>query len=123
MDSPMNTSSTNQSASNDALSTDSDGFQRDFVTPNEFVKLSGLSLSSVWRYLADGRLPKVQPGGHRGKVLIPRDALKMLLRASEASELAAPSNESGKPEATSAIEPTSRAQSGSRPHWQKRSNK
>ena len=32
MDSPMNTSSTNQSASNDALSTDSDGFQRDFVT-------------------------------------------------------------------------------------------
>jgi len=46
-----------------------------YVSPAEFVRLSGLSSATVRRYLEDGRLPKVQPGGPRCRVLIPRNAL------------------------------------------------
>jgi len=53
------------------------------VSPKEFAVLSGLSLSTVRRYLADGRLPKIQPGGHRGRVLIPCDVLERV-RADDA---------------------------------------
>jgi hypothetical protein len=34
-----------------------------FYSPAEFAGATGLSLSTVLRYLAAGRLPKVQPGG------------------------------------------------------------
>ncbi len=47
-----------------------------YLSPAEFVRLSGLSLATVRRYLANDRLPKVQPGGRRCRVLIPRDALE-----------------------------------------------
>ena len=53
------------------------------VSPKEFAVFSGLSLSTVRRYLADGRLPKIQPGGHRGRVLIPCDVLERV-RADDA---------------------------------------
>ena len=46
-----------------------------YLSPAEFVELSGLSLSTVRRYLRDGCLPKFQPGGSRCRVLIPRVAL------------------------------------------------
>jgi hypothetical protein len=49
--------------------------EQDCVSPKDFVRLSGLSLSTVRRYLKDGRLPKFQFGGDRCRVLIPRDAL------------------------------------------------
>ena len=45
------------------------------VSPEEFAELSGLSSATVRRYLADGRLPKSQPGGRRCRVLIPVSAL------------------------------------------------
>ena len=45
-----------------------------FLSPAEFSSHSGISLSTVWRYLADGLLPKVQPGGPRCRVLIPIEA-------------------------------------------------
>lgn len=48
---------------------------REFLSPQEFAASSGLSLVTVRRYLADGRLPAVQPGGRRCRVLIPRAAL------------------------------------------------
>ena len=75
MDSTVDLSATNQSAPGTA-SADEDSLRRAYITPEEFVRLSGLSLSTVRRYLADGRLPKVQPGGHRCRVLIPRNALE-----------------------------------------------
>jgi hypothetical protein len=48
------------------------------VSPQEFSDQSGLSIASVRRYLRDGKLPFVQPGGPRGRVLIPTDALARL---------------------------------------------
>jgi excisionase family DNA binding protein len=49
--------------------------RKEFLSPQEFVAQSGLSLATVRRYLADGRIPSVQPGGRRCRVLIPRSAL------------------------------------------------
>ena len=49
--------------------------RREVVTPQEYSQLTGISMSTVRRYLADGRLPKLQPGGPRCRVLIPRWAL------------------------------------------------
>jgi hypothetical protein len=46
-----------------------------FLSPADFARHSGLSLSTVSRYLASGRLPKIQFGGRRCRVLIPRAAL------------------------------------------------
>lgn len=48
---------------------------REFLSPQEFAASSGLSVVTVRRYLADGRLPAFQPGGRRCRVLIPRSAL------------------------------------------------
>jgi hypothetical protein len=48
------------------------------VSPQEFSDQSGLSIASVRRYLRGGKLPFVQPGGPRGRVLIPADALAQL---------------------------------------------
>lgn len=49
--------------------------ERDAVSPEEYAHLTGLSLSTVRRYVRDQRLPSVQPGGRRCRVLIPRTAL------------------------------------------------
>ena len=56
--------------------------RREFVTPSELSQITGLSMSTVRRYLADGRLPKFQPGGCGGRVLIPTRALGALASAS-----------------------------------------
>ena len=45
------------------------------LSPQEFSQQSGLSIASVRRYLRDGKLPFAQPGGPRGRILIPADAL------------------------------------------------
>jgi hypothetical protein len=47
-----------------------------FLSPAEYSRRSGLSPSTVSRYLAAGLLPKVQPGGPRHRVLIPVEALQ-----------------------------------------------
>jgi len=52
--------------------------ESEFVSPAQFSSLTGLSLSTVWRRLAAGDIPKVQPGGRRCRVLIPRPALASL---------------------------------------------
>jgi len=41
----------------------------------EFCELTGLSASTVRRFIAAKRIPVFQPGGRRCRVLIPRDAL------------------------------------------------
>ena len=55
-----------------------------YVSATEFAQLSGLSLSTVSRYLKRGLLPKLQPGGPRCRVLIPCDALEAFRRSSDA---------------------------------------
>ncbi len=46
------------------------------LSPSEFSKKAGISLSTVQRYLDDGKLPKFQPGGPGCRVGIPRSALQ-----------------------------------------------
>jgi hypothetical protein len=51
---------------------------KEWLSPGEFAEHSGLSPATVQRRLAAGDLPKVQPGGPRCRVLIPRTALNDL---------------------------------------------
>jgi len=55
---------------------------RNHCSPQEFSERSGLSLATVHRYLRSGKLPFVQLGGRRHRVLIPCDALDLLLKPS-----------------------------------------
>jgi hypothetical protein len=49
----------------------------DYESPADFARRTGLSLSTVRRYIAAGRIPVAQPGGFRGRVLIPQGALPL----------------------------------------------
>jgi len=49
-----------------------------FHSPEQFSAASGLSIATIRRYLRDRKLPFVQPGGPRGRILIPADALARL---------------------------------------------
>jgi hypothetical protein len=51
---------------------------REFQSVKEFVAATGLSPSTVRRYLAQQKLPKLQFGGKRSRILIPLDATKLL---------------------------------------------
>src|SRR5438128_11907 len=46
-----------------------------FVAPQEFARLSGLSLATVHRYRRSGKIAFIQPIGQSGRILIPIDAL------------------------------------------------
>jgi hypothetical protein len=48
------------------------------LSPKQFSRLGGLSLATVHRYLRQGFLPFLQPGGRRHRILIPRQALELL---------------------------------------------
>ena len=48
----------------------------EYVSPQEFARLSGLSLATIHRYLKRGKLQFRQPGGKRARLLIPRTALE-----------------------------------------------
>jgi hypothetical protein len=45
------------------------------LSVKEFSATRGLSESTVWRYIWDGKLPFSQPGGRRHRVTIPEDAV------------------------------------------------
>lgn len=47
----------------------------EFLSPKEFALSNGLSINTVRRYTRSGRLPYIQPGGFRCRILIPRNAL------------------------------------------------
>jgi hypothetical protein len=72
--------------------------EREHLSPTEFAVESGFSLATVHRYLKSGRLPKVQIGGFRCRVLIPREALKLAVNdrgiddAGEVANVSSPSN-------------------------------
>lgn len=80
------------------------------LSPREFVELSGLSLATVHRRLADGSIPKIQFGGKRCRILIPRSALNSTITANQPA--------TAKP---AAAERASRVRSGMRPRWTKNS--
>jgi hypothetical protein len=87
-----------------------------YLSPQEFSALSGLSLATVHRYLRNGRLPYRQPAGHRGRILIPADALELVIAATPPDEPpqapAAPSTSAmTRPPVTPARPP------GPRPKW------
>ncbi len=54
-----------------------------YLSPQEFSRLSGLSLATVHRYLKKGRLPYRQPGGPRSRILIPAVALEAAATVAE----------------------------------------
>jgi len=54
---------------------DSDPVTTQYLSPDAFSALSGLSPSTVERYRRRGILPYIQPAGPRGRVLIPTTAL------------------------------------------------
>jgi excisionase family DNA binding protein len=66
-----------------SVSSSNDAAEREYLSPREFVARSGLSLATVRRYLADGRLPSVQPGGRRCRMLIPVAALERFAAANK----------------------------------------
>jgi len=84
---------------------------RETLSPKEFVKLSGLSIATVRRYLEDGRLPHMQLGP-RCRVLIPYSVLAQL-----ASSL---SGDDGTQSSSSPSVPAKATKSGlpgPSPHW------
>ena len=94
----------------------SEGHVRGYLSPQEFSRLSGLSLATVHRYLKKGRLPYRQPAGPRGRILIPADVL-------EAASPGAPGKVPSDPAAASAAPGTNQPQetperrSGPPPKW------
>ena len=89
---------------------------RRYLSPQEFSELSGLSLSTVRRYLRNGRLPYRQPAGRRGRILIPAAALELSSAATPPGETsqarAAPSTP-----ATTLPPVTPARPPGPRPRW------
>ena len=85
---------------------------RKHLSPAEFAVESGLSLATVRRYLKSGRLPKVQFGGFRCRVLIPREALQ--LAAGSLGTGAAGEAASGNSPSTTAPKPSNRRR---KPRW------
>src|SRR5262245_5075038 len=92
-----------------------EGQARRYLSPQEFSTLSGLSLSTVHRYLRRGRLPYQQPAGRRGRILIPATVLEQIADdPSSAGSAQAPVA----PLAGTANSPrTSARPSGPRPKW------
>jgi hypothetical protein len=65
-----------------------------YLSPQEFSRVTGLSLATVHRYLRSGKVRHLQPAGPRGRILIPIDALE--------NPTGAPPGPAPKPAATSA---------------------
>lgn len=85
------------------------------LTPKEFAERTGLSPATVQRYLADGRLPKYQPGGKRSRVLIPWHALDGLILTVQSSD-----RSDDKPTSKPDADTKPPGMPGPRPRWQRR---
>jgi hypothetical protein len=86
---------------------------RKFLSPKEFVAVSGISLATVHRRLKSKQLPKYQPGGPGTRIMIPVDAI-------EISTPAADSGRNGQRISSTAtnVGRTDKVHlSGRRPHW------
>lgn len=56
----------------------SDGTTRQTLTIKELERLSGLSVSTLRRRIADGSLPVIQPGGQRTRMAFLPNVLELL---------------------------------------------
>lgn len=82
----------------------------EFLSPEEFAQFSGLSVPTIHRYLKSGRLPYIQPGGFRCRILIPQNALILSGKStSENSPPAPPCAKQSQPKAP-----------GPQPAWKKK---
>jgi excisionase family DNA binding protein len=63
----------------------------EYLSPLEFARLTGLSLSTVHRRIRDKSLPVWQPGGRRTAVRIHRSALTTSHQPPDPSAVEAPS--------------------------------
>jgi hypothetical protein len=89
---------------------------RRYLSPQEFSRLSGLSLATVHRYLKAGKLPYRQPGGHRTRILIPVDALEP--RAGDTpAQVAAQPSAAPPPSPETPVVSTSTRLPGPKPQW------
>jgi hypothetical protein len=93
---------------------------KSYLSPGEFSRFSGLSLASVHRYLKNGRLPYRQPGGPRGRILIPAGALET------GPDLGSPAHpeQARDPASPTQVEAAARCSplSGPRPKWTRQAN-
>jgi excisionase family DNA binding protein len=87
--------------------------KQQFLSPADFARLSGLSLSTVQRYLRDGKIPYLQPAGRRGRILIPLQAFERAVHDVNALEVGASADESSTT-SSSSDEPRL---PGPRPKW------
>jgi hypothetical protein len=90
--------------------------KRKYVSPNDYVKLTGLSLSTVHRRLAMNQIPKFQPGGPGTRILIPADFAEELLTDIEQTGV----SQSESPAATANLAPDLArrdALAGRKPLW------
>jgi len=89
--------------------------EKPFLSPQEFSEHTGLSLSTVRRYLKRGKLPHSQLGGAHCRILIPVDALKMVPPIAPAEAATAIGPPANPPPETPSSETTSLP--GPRPWW------
>ncbi len=61
---------------NTTAAEDDSADQPRYLSPKEFAAACGASISTINRYLRDGKLPYAQPNGEYGRRFIPRDALE-----------------------------------------------
>jgi excisionase family DNA binding protein len=71
---------------------------KSFLSIEEVWQVTGLSVSTVRRYVKNKRLPFAQPGGPRSRILIPISALSCLESVHETSDGTRPTDDPG-PEA------------------------
>ena len=85
---------------------------RSCLNIDELSAKSGLSLSTLRRRLREGKLPYLQPGGPRTRVLFPADILDRLVNQT-------PAILASQPDAVTLPKPASTAR-GPQPRWQKK---
>lgn len=98
--------------------------ERRYVSIAEFVRLTGLSDSTIRRRIRDGSLSAVQLGGRGTEWLIPGDALEQLARPQRESACAVPGESCDRakdaaPHPPDPPTPTRPARRGPKPTWQR----
>ena len=93
-------------------------FPRRYVTPEEFARTTGLSLTTVRRRLAKGDLPARQPGGPRTRWLID---LQAFVAEQDSALRDPPASHQAPPEAAEEPEapgpPDAARPAGPQPRW------
>jgi hypothetical protein len=89
-------------------------------TIREAVQETGLSASTVRRYLASGRLPKIQLGGPGCAILIPAEALAGLLPSNHNTPNEGDGTASVAQDQTNQADISQRRSHGPQPKWKER---